>query len=135
MDEFEEIQDAQLSELIEAQHDSLMDMLGKMMVALSAEKKDAALHKLITTQISAIAELNTKISQLAGKEVKVETNQDKVVKSIEALTKCVEASNKYLVACMDKMNEPMAEPKKKQFEFEIVRDINGRMSKIKAVEK
>lgn len=135
MEEFEDIQDMQLSELVEANHDALMGVMDKVLIALSAEKKDVALHKLIANQLTSLTELSTKISALATKEVKVETNQDKVVKAIETLNSTLSKSIQELSSCVAKLDKPMVEAKKKQFEFVIGRDINGKMNKITAVEK
>lgn len=130
MKEIEE-DDQEFERLLEdKRHNELIKTIKLLVTEINNSSKNDGLVSAIKQQTDTVKRVVDEVRQILNKEVKVETNQDKVIVSIDAMKNSV-------IKGLDKISEEVSkeiESPKKQWEFIVQRDNNGYIKSVTAKE-
>jgi len=131
MKEIEE-DDQEFERLLEdKRHNELIKTIKLLVTEINNSSKNDGLVSAIKQQTDTVKRVVDEVRQILNKEVKVETNQDKVIVSIDAMKNSV-------IKGLDKISEEVSkeiESPKKQWEFIVQRDNNGYIKSVTAKER
>jgi len=92
-------------------HEEMIAAMSKVSNAISNPKEDAELKKLLSDNKEAISKFVNALSDLKKQdgrpEIKVETNQDKVIEAIESLGEIMKGLGERLTAIEEKEQRPL----------------------------